>query len=69
MKTADAWHSVDQIARHLGVSADTVYRWVGTHSMPAHRVGRLWKFQIPEVDAWIRSGGAAEKPVKKGDQN
>jgi len=29
--------------------------------MPAHKVGRLWKFKISEVDHWIRTGGAADK--------
>lgn len=27
--------------------------------MPAHKVGRLWKFQASEIDDWVRSGGAA----------
>ncbi len=32
--------------------------------MPAHKVGRLWKFQVSEVDDWIRRGGAAAvKPL------
>ena len=26
--------------------------------MPAHKVGRLWKFHTSEVDAWVRTGGA-----------
>jgi hypothetical protein len=29
--------------------------------MPAHKVGRQWKFKVSEVDVWIRSGGAADK--------
>jgi hypothetical protein len=28
-------------------------------SLPAHRVGRLWKFKLSQVDAWIEAGGAA----------
>jgi len=28
--------------------------------MPAHKVGRLWKFRREEVDEWVTSGGAAE---------
>jgi hypothetical protein len=28
--------------------------------MPAHRMGRLWKFKKDEVDAWVKAGGAAE---------
>jgi len=37
----DRWLSVDEISKHLGVSSDTVYRWIEKHSMPAHRMGRL----------------------------
>jgi hypothetical protein len=28
--------------------------------MPAHKVGRLWKFQTDEIDKWVSDGGAAE---------
>ena len=55
----EAWLSVEEIAQHLGVSKDTVYTWVANKGMPAHRVGRLWKFQASEIDDWVRSGGAA----------
>ena len=63
MNTATRWLSVEEIAHHLGVSRDTVYSWINNRQMPAHKVGRLWKFQTQEVDAWVRSGGAADKPV------
>nr|WP_275888406.1 hypothetical protein [Desulfobulbus alkaliphilus] len=33
---------------------------INTHEMPAHRMSRLWKFNISQVDAWVESGGAAE---------
>ena len=52
------WISVAEVAEHLGVARDTVYRWIDSKGMPAHRVGRFWKFQLSEVDAWIKSGGA-----------
>jgi len=55
----DRWLSVEEIAEYLGVSKDTVYSWVTTKKMPAHRVGRLWKFKKDAVDAWVESGGAA----------
>ena len=52
------WLSVADVADHLGVARDTVYRWIDTKGIPAHRVGRFWKFQLPEVDAWVKSGDA-----------
>ncbi len=58
------WCSVDEIAKHLGVKRDTIYKWISEKQMPAHRVGRLWKFQKSEIDDWVRSGGAADKTNK-----
>ena len=60
----EPWVSLDQIASHLGVSRDTVYRWIDQQHMPAHKVGRLWKFQISEVDEWVRVGNESESDEK-----
>ena len=38
----------------------TVLIWIAKRGMPASKVGRLWKFKVSEVDAWVKSGGAAE---------
>lgn len=55
----DRWRSLAEIAAYLGVSKDSVYRWVETRDMPAHKIGRQWKFKVDEVDAWVHSGQAA----------
>lgn len=57
----EKWSSMDTITDYLGVSRETVLQWISNRNMPAHKVGRLWKFKISEVDEWIRSGGAADK--------
>ena len=57
---SDRWLSVEEIAEHLGVSKDTIYAWISRRNMPSHRIGRFWKFKTDEIDAWARSGGAAE---------
>lgn len=57
--------SADVIAEHLGVTKDSVYAWIAKRNMPAHRVGRLWKFQVTEVDAWVRSEGAGDAAGRK----
>ena len=62
----DRWLSVDEIADYLGVSKDTVYTWINAKGMPAHRVGRLWKFKREEVDEWVRSGGATQRNDSRG---
>ncbi|MBL0029119.1 MAG: helix-turn-helix domain-containing protein [Rhodanobacteraceae bacterium] len=50
----EPWVSVEQIAEHLGVTRDSIYRWIDRKGLPAHRVGRLWKFKASDVDDWVR---------------
>lgn len=61
----DRWLSVDEIAEHLGIKRETVYLWIDNKALPAHRMGRLWKFQQAEVDEWVRSGHAAPAGPRK----
>ncbi len=62
----ERWLSVDEVADHLGVKRDTVYKWITRKKMPAHKVGRLWKFQRSEIDNWVKSGGG-DIPNRKSD--
>src|SRR3989339_927712 len=49
----EGWLSVDEIARYLGVSNDTVRSWITHKGMPGYKVGRFWKFKREDVDAWV----------------
>ncbi len=55
----EPWLSLDDIAKHMGVSRDTIYRAIEKRALPAHKIGRLWKFKVSHVDAWVRDGNAA----------
>jgi excisionase family DNA binding protein len=52
----ERWLSVDEIAFHLGVSKESIYRWAEKGKMPAHKLGRQWKFKASEVDNWMVKG-------------
>jgi len=67
--TAEPWVSVEDVAKHLSVAKDSIYRWIEHKSLPAHKVGRLWKFKLSEVDEWVRAGGAGvEGPNPHGEE-
>jgi len=65
---SEPWLSADDIASHLGVTKDTVYTWIADKGMPAHKVGRLWKFKREDVDTWVREGGAASSSDELEDK-
>ena len=52
----DRYLSVAEICTYLGIKRDTVYKWISEKKLPAHRVGKLWKFKINEVDEWVKNG-------------
>lgn len=58
----ERWLTVDDICKYLNVSNETAYKWIELRGMPGHRVGRRWMFKQDEVDEWVRSGQAADKP-------
>ena len=64
----ERWLSVEEIAAYLGIKRDTVYKWIIRRDMPAHKMGRLWKFRKDEVDNWVLTGRASLKNNSK-DRN
>ena len=62
----EPWVSVDELARHLGVAKDSVYRWIERKGLPAKKVGKLWKFKLSEVDEWVRAGAASSTSTDHG---
>ena len=55
----EKWSSLEEIAKHLGVSKDTIRNWIKKGVIPYRRIGKQYKFRISEVDAWVDSGKSA----------
>ena len=60
MKITNRWYSLKELCEYLGVSRDTIFKCIDSKNMPAHKMGRQWKFKIDEVDNWIKSGASAD---------
>lgn len=64
----EKWASMEELRDYLDVSREAVLRWIKNRGMPAHKVGKLWKFKFSEVDEWIRSGGADDRSENRDAQ-
>ena len=55
----EKWSSLEETAEYLGVTKDTIRSWIKKTDIPAHKIGKLWKFKRSELDSWIKSGNSA----------
>lgn len=55
----EAWVGIIEVASHLGVTKETIRNWIKKTDIPAHKIGKLWKFKLSELDAWVKSGNSA----------
>lgn len=57
----DAWISIEDAANYLGVKVVTIREWIKKNNgIPAHKIGKLWKFKKSELDDWVKSGKSAK---------
>ncbi|MDR0817983.1 MAG: helix-turn-helix domain-containing protein [Oscillospiraceae bacterium] len=57
----EKWSGLEEVADYIGVNKDTVRNWIKKNEIPAHKIGRLWKFKFSEIDEWVKSGKSAIK--------
>lgn len=51
----DRYMSVDEAARYLSISQQTLMRYIRAGQIPVHRIGaRLLRLQRSEIDAWVQ---------------
>lgn len=56
----DNYIGIDEAAEYLGIKTVTLRNWIKKEeSLPAHKIGKLWKFKRSELDAWVQSGKSA----------
>ena len=53
----DNYIGIDEAAEYLGIKTVTLRNWLKKENgIPAHKIGKLWKFKRSELDTWVQSG-------------
>ncbi len=56
----DNYISLEEAANYLNIKSVTLRKWIKQNKdLPAHQIGRLWKFKRSELDEWVQSGKSA----------
>lgn len=58
--------AVQETANYTGLSVHTLYTMVSQRRIPYVKVGRLTKFDVGLLDAWIKQNTVMPMPVKHG---
>ena len=59
------WINIEEAAEYLAIKPVTLRTWIKKDKgLPAHRVGKFWKFKRSELDDWIKSGKSAELEIE-----
>ncbi|MBU1948268.1 MAG: helix-turn-helix domain-containing protein [Candidatus Eisenbacteria bacterium] len=61
------WLTLEEAAKHLKIGKSTIYRLAREGDLPAHRMGRVWRFDVDELDAWVKSIDAPEPRRQKNE--
>ncbi|GAC1647546.1 MAG: hypothetical protein NVS9B15_06070 [Acidobacteriaceae bacterium] len=58
--------NIRQASSYLGVSPDTLYKYVSEERIPAFKLGNRWRFKKSKLDEWMedQSMKSIKRPVQ-----
>jgi excisionase family DNA binding protein len=57
--------NIRQASQYLGVSPDTLYKYVGEQKIPAFKLGNRWRFKKSRLDQWMEEKSSQMEPQAK----
>jgi len=60
----DRWMTLEEVAKYLRVSKDSIYRLAQKAEIPASKLGNLWRFKKEEIDEWMRKKRNSQNTAK-----
>jgi excisionase family DNA binding protein len=54
--------NIRQASDYLGVSPDTLYKYVGEEKIPAFKLGNRWRFKKSRLDQWMEEKSSLMEP-------
>ena len=54
--------NIRQASDYLGVSPDTLYKYVGEEKIPAFKLGNRWRFKKSRLDQWMEEKSSQLEP-------
>ena len=60
--------NIRQASQYLGVSPDTLYKYVGEQRIPAFKLGNRWRFKKSRLDQWMEEESSQNEAAGRRKQ-
>jgi excisionase family DNA binding protein len=58
------WLTLEELAQYLKKPKSSLYKLLRKQQLPGHKVGRTYRFDQDEIDAWIKASSLPEGQAK-----
>ena len=63
------WLTLYEAANYLKMGKSTIYKLAREGNIPAHRAGRIWRFDAAELDEWMKQGVNSLSKMRNTDRS
>ena len=66
----ETYLTIEEVARHLKLAEQTIRRYVLNRAIPFHKIKKVIRFRLSEIERWIDGGGNCSGDVvddREGD--
>ena len=62
----ETYLTIEELAEYLKLAQQTIRRWVLNREIPFHKIRKVIRFRISEIEKWIDEGGfmLADEPQR-----
>jgi excisionase family DNA binding protein len=53
----ETYLTIDELAEYLKLAEQTIRRWVLNREIPYHKIKKVIRFRVSEIEKWIDKGG------------
>jgi excisionase family DNA binding protein len=56
--------NIREASQYLGISPDTLYKYVSEETIPAFKLGNRWKFKKSILDSWMEDRSRSSETLR-----
>ena len=59
----ETYLTIEELAEHLKLAAQTIRRWVLNREIPYHKIKKAIRFRLSEIERWIDTDGKSRRTM------